>query len=212
INNKVTLLYAAISLCLLLLSGRSYYFPYLHIVFITFVLANNSDLILNKRFKVLPTEVVSAFMLITGIVIPLFLAAVNIQSANQHKKILFTIRKETQSWNNKNRYFTPPDLTMEAVFHPSARLHYHFLYVYQNYDLNEGDKIYMCDKSQMNWLRKNFGSYRFLFDTLVPPSHPSLRISSFYKLKKVYDTPKMLLRASPVFRAQADSLTTGELR
>jgi|GEM_PF-727097 len=178
------------SLLVLLVSGRSYYYPYLHVAILAAAIFEKS--IRTSAFKVYEAllRVSLAYSWMAFLVIPIALGVLSYKEQTHWWKVLASIDQEEKTWetDTSKKYYAPAQLSMEIYDNPQARLLYSWMYKDIGIQDAQSHVFYIYNKSQLAWIQKNFRSKGARWETqeMIPPAQGSMRIASFYRCRLLY--------------------------
>jgi len=197
-----------IALMVLLISSRSYYFPYLHVVVLaTALFEKPASTNLIKPYETL-LRLSLAYSWIAFLLIPIAECTLSYREQSHWWKVLAGIDQEEKTWrqDSTRRYYVPSQLSMEVYDNEKARLLYNWMY--KDFGIQDARSrvFYIYSKRQREWIDTNFRSDGARWETseIVPPERGSLKPSSFYRLKPVYDDSIGLWRVRAVIDPPTD--------
>jgi hypothetical protein len=196
----------SVAIIVLLLGGRSYYYPYLHFTAFSVLVfgiqrRENGVPELPGSYRLLLKLGIS-YSIAAFLVVPFALTLMNHQSNLQWKNILASIDREEASWEKTEgtRYYMFPEIGMETYDNINSRSMYKD--IFRDYGVQDarGRVFYIYKKSQLKYIENSFDTKGMRWDVseILPPKQGGLRPSSLYRLRPIYHEPTGLWKVQAV--------------
>lgn len=218
-NSVINSIIYAVVLTLLVFAGRSYYWPYLHIVALSIIVLTRVEKNKTSELAIFP-PLGSKFRyaITTGILyssaayllIPFVLTLSSYNTSAKWREILTRIDIDERAWKaSEYKYFLPSQLCLEVADNKLARLLYPFMHLNDGIQSTQDKVFYVYTKKQLEWIKKNFDttSRSQVIEKIVEPEEGEIRISSLYRFKVVRNDSIGLWRVSYI---EQDSFRTDQ--
>ncbi len=192
-KNNFLLAYIILIIAFLLVSGRSYYFPYLIIPTLAILQANEySNLIGNlfKDSKLFRTTSFTFGLYFWGLTLLKFGSAYNASQTGDTYRMVLKKSKDIVKSEHSNLVFLPSQLSVENAYQSNQRIIFPSLRSIRNQEVPKGSCILLFSTDQLDWIQKNaivFGSIsKWKSETLIPFRYGEYNLASNFKK---YPTP-----------------------
>ncbi len=174
-RNNIFLVYSLSICAFLIVSGRSYYFPYLIIPSLAILQANEySNLIGNlfKDSKLFRTTSFTFGLYFLGLTLLKVGSAYNASQTGHMYRMVLKKSKDIVKSENSNLVFLPSQLSVENTNQSNQRIIFPSLRSIRNQEVPKGSCVLLFSTNQFDWIQKNptvFGSItKWQRDTLIP--------------------------------------------
>lgn len=187
-KNNFFLAYIILIIAFLLVSGRSYYFPYLIIPTLAILQANDcSNLIGNlfKDSKLFRTTSIIFGLYFIGLTLLKFGSAYNTRQTGDTYRMVLNKSKDIVKSENSNLVFLPSQLSVENAYQSNQRIIFPSLRTIRNQEVPKGSCVLLFSTDQLGWIQKNptvFGSIsKWKPDTLISFRDGQYNLASNFK-------------------------------
>jgi len=187
-RNNFFLAYVLLIIAFLLVSGRSYYFPYLIIPSLAILQANEySNLIGNlfKDSKLFRTTSFTFGLYFLGLTLLKVGSDYNASQTGDTYRMVLKMSKDIVKSEHSNLVFLPSQLSAENTYQSNQRIIFPSLRYIRNQEVPKGSCVLLFSTDQLGWIQKNptvFGSIsKWKSDTLISFRDGEYNLASNFK-------------------------------